>query len=193
MKTMKLFNRLLVPVLALAMGACTNNEEIEGNGHGYDEATFSLIAVSVGDTNATVEASVSGNTEAPYYCFWTDNVTSPVSDVISAHLKSISVSRHILSTGTTTHTAEGLRPGGKSYRFILTGLLANGTSYNEPVVVDFATAGDFRKASWALSYPNPDDQPTTVTLSGIPGNYVYGYMTKEEWDATDIKTLVNAE
>ena len=193
MKKMKLFNWLLIPSLALAMTACTDNEEIEGDGHGYDEATFFLEAVSVGNTSATVKASVTGNVEAPYICFFTDDVTSPASTAVSNYLKTISVSRHILSTGTNTYTADELRQGGKKYRCIMTGLLANGRTYNDPVVLEFATAGDFEKAAWTLSYPNPDDQPTFVTLSGIPTDYVYGFMTKAEWEETDIKTIANAK
>lgn len=188
---MKLFYRLLIPGLALALAACTDEEEIEGNGHGLDEAVFSLEKVSVDNTTATVKASATGNKDATYYCFETSDLTSKPEKVVSDHLKTISVTRHILSTGTTTHVAEGLRPGGKKYRFIMTGLLANGVAYNEPVVLDFETTGDFAKQNWQLAYPNPNDQPTMVSISGVPTDYVYGFMTKEAWAATDIKTIVN--
>lgn len=190
---MKLFNWLLIPSLAVAMIACTDDEEIEGDGHGFDEVTFFLKEVSVDNTSVTVEASVEGNKEATYYCFLTADVSSPVYEIISSHLKTITVNRHILSSGKTTHTTDGLRQGGKKYRYIMTGLLANGQSYNEPAIFEFETKGDFQKAEWSLARPNPENQPTVVQISGIPTDYVYGFMTKAEWDATDIKAIVNAD
>lgn len=196
MKTMKLFNALLVTGSVLALGACTDKEEIEGDGHGFDEATFQVEVVSVGKTEVSVKTSATGDPDATYWGFLTDDVVSPAADLISDELGGVSVTRHILSTGTVEVPAiTGLRQGGKAYRYIVTGLLANGSTYGTPAEAVFTTAGDFTKdAAWAVTYPDPEFDPTTVKVSGTGEvQYVFGMMTQEAYKATSIKEIVNGD
>ena len=190
MKRIKLVLSAVVMLSALA--ACTNKEEIEGTGHGFDEATFSVEAVSVENTAATFKVSSSGAPGATYYGFLTDDMLSKPEALVKSALSGVNVTRHILSSGTTTPKVEGLRQGGKAYRYIVTGLLANGATYNTPVAAEFVTAGDFTANSvGVISYPNPISEPTTVKFEGFPGKFVYG-LSETELSAEQIKEIVNS-
>ena len=191
MKKIKLVLSAVVMLSALA--ACTNKEEIEGNGHGFDEATFSVEAVSVENTAATFKVSSSGVSGATYYGFLTDDMLSKPEALVKSALSGVNVTRHILSSGTTTPKVEGLRQGGKAYRYIVTGLLSNGATYNTPVTAEFVTAGDFKANSvGVISYPDPVSEPTTVVFEGFPGKFVYG-ISETELSAEQIKVIVNSD
>ena len=191
MKRIKLVLSAVVMLSALA--ACTNKEEIEGTGHGFDEATFSVEAVSVENTAATFKVSSSGVSGATYYGFLTDDMLSKPEALVKSALSGVNVTRHILSSGTTTPKVEGLRQGGKAYRYIVTGLLSNGATYNTPVTADIVTAGDFvANSAGVISYPNPVSEPTTVVFEGFPGKFVYGY-SESEITPEAIKLIVNTD
>lgn len=190
MKKIRIFFSALVTLAVAA--ACQDKEEIEGSGNGFNQATFAVSTVSVGNTSVTVQTSVTGNLDATYYGFLTEDVTTNVSSLVSKTISGMSVTRHILSTGTTEVTKEGLRPGGKAYRYIVTGLLANGATYNDPVFVDFETTGNLTNNSvGTIEQPNPVPQPTTFKFSGFPGKYVYGYTDDTTFDVAALKKVMN--
>lgn len=191
---MKKIGIYLSAVVMLAMvAACAKNEAIEGNGHGFDEATFKVEATSVENTKATFTITSTGATGATYFGFLTEDMESKASDLVAAALKGVNVTRHMLSSGTTTVTEEDLRQGGKAYRYIVSGLLSNGATYNEPVFVEINTTGDFVEDSeGVISYPNPVSEPTTVKFSGFPGKFIYGF-TESEITAEDIKLIANSD
>lgn len=192
-KTMKFFGGLFVLGSLVAFNACTNKEEIEGNGQGVNRAVFSLETVDVGPTNVTVKATATGAEGATYFGFLTDDLTSDLLDLLNAKLKGVTITRHILSSGTTEFEETGLRPGGKEYRYVLAGLLANGTQYNDPISINFKTKGDFTTDSeGVISYPDPVSDPTGISFEGFPGKYYYGFMTAEEFAATNIADIVNS-
>jgi hypothetical protein len=189
MKKIRIFFSATATLLLIA--ACVNKEEIEGNGHGFDEATFTLSAVSVENTGATIQITSEGAKGATYYGFLTDDVTTAAASLVSKRIGAIAVTRHILSSGNTTVDVKDLRQGGKAYRYIVTGLLANGTIYNDPVELTFTTAGDFANNSvGTISYPNPVSEPTTVKFEGFPGKYVYGF-SGPGFDLDALKKKVN--
>lgn len=191
---MKKIGIYLSAVVMLAISAaCAKNEAIEGNGHGFDEATFKVEATSVENTKATFTITSTGATGATYFGFLTEDMESKASDLVAAALKGVNVTRHMLSSGTTTVTEEDLRQGGKAYRYIVSGLLSNGATYNEPVFVEINTTGDFVEDSeGVISYPNPVSEPTTVKFSGFPGKFIYGF-TESEITAEDIKLIANSD
>ncbi len=191
---MKKIGIYLSAIVMLAMvAACAKNEAIEGNGHGFDEATFKVEATSVENTKATFTITSTGATGATYFGFLTEDMESKASDLVAAALKGVNVTRHMLSSGTTTVTEEDLRQGGKAYRYIVSGLLSNGATYNEPVFVEINTTGDFVEDSeGVISYPNPVSEPTTVKFSGFPGKFIYGF-TESEITAEDIKLIANSD
>lgn len=191
MKKIRIFFSATAALLLVA--ACVNKEELEGNGHGFDEATFTLSAVSVENTSATLNISSAGAQGATYYGFLTEDVTSEAAALVSKQVGAISVTRHILSSGNTSVTVKDLRQGGKAYRYIVTGLLANGTTYNDPVELSFTTSGDFTNNSvGTISYPEPLSEPTTVKFEGFPGKYVYGY-SGVGFDLDALKKQVNKD
>jgi len=181
-------------VMLAGMVACTNKEAIEGNGHGFDEATFSIETVSVENTTASFKITSTGFPGATYYGFLSADMESKASDVVDAKLSTINVTRHILSSGTNTVEEKGLRQGGKKYRYIVTGLLANGATYNEPVVADIATTGDYTTGSLAVSVASITAQTPVFSISGVDGKAAYAVVTKEVADSysSNEKELFNA-
>ena len=179
MKTMKLFYALLLTGSLAGLAACTDKEEIEGDGHGFDEATFSVTATNVGNTEATFTLSQTGNAEATYYGFLSDDLSSKASDLIAAEISSLSVTRHILMKGTNEVSVKGLRQGGRNYRYIVTGLLANGTTYNEPVEAVIETTGNYTTGTLAVSVAGIAAQTPTFSISGVDGLAAYAVLEKE--------------
>ena len=177
---MKKIGIYLSAVVMLAISAaCAKNEAIEGNGHGFDEATFKVEATSVENTKATFTITSTGATGATYFGFLTNDMESKASDLIASVLKGVNVTRHMLSSGKTTDTVEGLRQGGKQYRYIVTGLLANGATYNEPVMATIETPGDYKTGSLNVSVAKITAQAPVFSITGVEEMAAYAVVSKE--------------
>ena len=177
---MKKIGIYLSAVVMLAISAaCAKNEAIEGNGHGFDEATFKVEATSVENTKATFTITSTGATGATYFGFLTNDMESKASDLIASVLKGVNVTRHMLSSGKTTDTVEGLRQGGKQYRYIVTGLLANGATYNEPVMATIETPGDYKTGSLNVSVAQITAQAPVFSITGVEEMAAYAVVSKE--------------
>ena len=177
---MKKIGIYLSAVVMLAISAaCAKNEAIEGNGHGFDEATFKVEATSVENTKATFTITSTGATGATYFGFLSNDMESKASDLIASVLKGVNVTRHMLSSGKTTDTVEGLRQGGKQYRYIVTGLLANGATYNEPVMATIETPGDYKTGSLNVSVAKITAQAPVFSITGVEEMAAYAVVSKE--------------
>ena len=177
---MKKIGIYLSAVVMLAISAaCAKNEAIEGNGHGFDEATFKVEATSVENTKATFTITSTGATGATYFGFLSNDMESKASDLIASVLKGVNVTRHMLSSGKTTDTVEGLRQGGKQYRYIVTGLLANGATYNEPVMATIETPGDYKTGSLNVSVAQITAQAPVFSITGVEEMAAYAVVSKE--------------
>ena len=177
---MKKIGIYLSAVVMLAISAaCAKNEAIEGNGHGFDEATFKVEATSVENTKATFTITSTGFTGATYFGFLSNDMESKASDLIASVLKGVNVTRHMLSSGKTTDTVEGLRQGGKQYRYIVTGLLANGATYNEPVMATIETPGDYKTGSLNVSVAKITAQAPVFSITGVEEMAAYAVVSKE--------------
>lgn len=190
MKTKRLFNALLVAGFAAALAACSTKEQIEGNGLGFNDAEFKIELTKVGQTGATLTLS-SSDAKAPFYGFLTDDLKSKSSELVEEFVDGMSdINTSVVWTKKKVLPISGLCQGGHPYRFIMTGLLPNGDIYHEPVEIVFTTEGEYVKnPAWVFAYPDPESDPSTVTLDGTTGSYILGVLPKADYEATTIKEI----
>lgn len=192
MRTIKLFGLLIAGLSLFALASCDEKEEDQ---LGFDAAEFAVQATTVGESSATVTVTVTGNENATWYGFITDDLQTSASVLVKNTVGKLNVTRHILSGAShKSIDIDGLRRGGALYRFIVTGLVADGTIYGTPAEVIFETAGELVANSVGeITYPDPVSQPTTVSFSGFPGTFVYGYMPKSEYSLAALKVKMNED
>ncbi len=192
MRTIKLFGLLLAGLSLFALASCDDKEE---ETLGFDAAEFAVQATTVGESSATITVTVTGNENATWFGFLTDDLQTSAAALVKNTVGKLNVTRHIISGAShKSIDVDGLRKGGAFYRFIVTGLVADGTIYGTPAEVIFETAGEFVANSVGeISYPNPVSEPTTVTFTGFPGTFVYGYMPKSEYSLEALKVKMNED
>ena len=192
MRTSKLFGLLLAGLSLFALASCNDKEE---DVLGFDQAKFLVAPDAIGETSATLIVSVTGNDNATWYGFLTTDTQTDAATVVKSKIAATSVTRHILN-GSPLKKIEidGLRKGGALYRYIVTGLLADGKIYGTPAEYVFETKGEFVANSvGTITYPNPVSEPTTVQFAGFPGTYVYGYFPKAEYSRAALKVKMNED
>ncbi|MBR1873161.1 MAG: hypothetical protein IJ795_08150 [Bacteroidales bacterium] len=179
---MRKIKLLSVGVAALAiLFGCQQKEQQAGDApkKGLQTAVFAAETTAVDNTSATFKVTVTENDEATWYCILTDDITSKPSVAVSNALKDINVTRHILEYSHSKDTTfTGLRQGWP-YRFIVTGLIANGTTYGEPAVVEFNAGGDIiyshdelkKNTDIVIEAAVDEEGKATINISHAPEKY----------------------
>lgn len=181
MRRIKLLSVALA-ALAVAFG-CTPKEQAAADGpkKGLQTAVFSAEATAIGTNSATFHVDVKENDQATWYCVLTEDLTSKPEDAFAKAMGSVNVTRHILEGSHSKDTTfTGLRQGWP-YRFIVSGLIANGTAYGTPAVVEFNADGDIiwskdelaADTEIAITAEISEEGEATIAVTGAPEKYAF--------------------
>lgn len=181
MRRIKLLSVALA-ALAVAFG-CTPKEQAAADGpkKGLQTAVFSAEATAIGTNSATFHVDVKENDQATWYCVLTEDLTSKPEDAFAKAMGSVNVTRHILEGSHSKDTTfTGLRQGWP-YRFIVSGLIANGTAYGTPAVVEFNADGDIiwskeelaADTEIAITAEISEEGEATIAVAGAPEKYAF--------------------
>ena len=181
MKTTKLLKAAFITLGAVALLACTKRAKEAEPGYGWGDAVFNLEVVSVGESEATLQESATGNDEAPFYGFVTNDISSKVETVIATQMKSITANWGILKTGKPEAVkVTGLRRGGAAYRYVVFGLTPDGRTYGTPAVATFETAGEFKTGQIEVNYLGRDDKKVdSFSVSGATSDWDFAIVARE--------------
>lgn len=150
---MKLVNFFKMAVLAFAAAVVIGCEQQDptgegtGNGDGStlnENLTFTLALKDVLANSVTITVSHDGATTDTWYGFVTTDTESDEEDLIKAEVKNLLEKGNGKITGLkkakNTNDKISDLEASTDYRYIVTGLTSNGTSYGKPASLDFSTA-----------------------------------------------------
>ena len=191
--------------LALMALSCANKEQPKEKG--FDVAQFAVQMSEITAVSATAQVTVTENMDAPWYGFVTADLESSAEEVVDNTVSSLSVGWNMLNTGNKNVPVENLIPGGFNYRYIVTGLAADGRTYGTPAEVNFRTVMDYSvNPDWSVSFIgtvlDEGEYATYYQVSGLEAGGYFGYIvvTAEDYEtygaaeiaAQDAETIIRA-
>lgn len=154
-------------MLAMTFTGCKTEEQ--GGDGAITDATFTVSVISA-ESNSATAAVTSTNSEATWYCFYTEDLTGNVNDIVAAEVAGLSDVASVLRSGNRAVTFEGLQPK-TNYRAIVTGLTSDGTVYGTPAVDEFTSGrvvGEIEEnTAWEMSYGGRIVYDQTLSISDI--------------------------
>lgn len=213
----KTFKFLMTAAAAFAFAACTPNADPEdtgkedNNGDKTEEVelnqdlAFTLEVTEVEADQAKVKVQHNGESKDTWYGFVTAEVGESDASLIAAEVKKMTDAGKISGLKkqtSTTVTIRGLEQK-TAYRYIVFGLSESGMPYGNASSVEFTTPkGETQyKANdaWTVAYAgageiNGTAYEHTVKVTSTDQNkyFITGY-TKEEFEASDIKTIAEGD
>lgn len=152
MKTKNFLRLSFIGVLAVLAMSCVKDKDQPAK-KGFNVAAFSVQIADITATSATAKVTVAENPEAPWYGFITKDLETKAAELVEAEVKTLSVSNKILNVGDKDIPLNGLISGGFNYRYIVTGLAADGRVYGNPVDIAFRTSSDFTpETAYVINY-----------------------------------------
>ncbi|MBO8480599.1 MAG: hypothetical protein IAB76_05780, partial [Bacteroidetes bacterium] len=148
---------------------------------------FTVSVSGITQTSANASVTSTGDATDTWYCFATEDLTSPLADVVASEVAELgSDLSSVLRDGNDMVQLSGLSAG-KSYRAVVTGLRSDGTTYGTPVAASFRTSApdvDYvENPNWTVTYAgkgsyqgSPADL-ISVTVSGGSDTYTTGVIT----------------
>ena len=163
---------------------------------------FTVSVSGITQTSANASVTSTGDATDTWYCFATEDLTSPLADVVASEVAELgSDLSSVLRDGNDMVQLSGLSAG-KSYRAVVTGLRSDGTTYGTPVAASFRTSApdvDYvENPNWTVTYAgkgsyqgSPADL-ISVTVSGGSDTYTTGVITVEDFGQTGIQAFVES-
>lgn len=163
---------------------------------------FTVSVSGITQTSANASVTSTGDATDTWYCFATEDLTSPLADVVASEVAELgSDLSSVLRDGNDMVQLSGLSAG-KSYRAVVTGLRSDGTTYGTPVAASFRTSApdvDYvENPNWTVTYAgkgsyqgSPADL-ISVTVSGGSDTYTTGVITVEDFGQAGIQAFVES-
>jgi len=185
MKAKKLF--LLLGIAALATVGCKKSDETI---RGLQTANFNAEASAVTDSTATITVTVTGNDDAAWYGFLTTDTETNAAELAASYIGSQNINRHKLRGEKNVQIPLSGLTAGQHYRYIVSGTLADGTTYGTPGVADFVATGDFiydeltRDDKIGITYVETTDDATYLKFTNAPSKFYFVSVTTKEFEGT---------
>lgn len=200
MKTKNFFRLFFVGALAILALSCDKTKD-QPQVKGFNVAKMSVQIADITATTATAQVSVTENEEALWYGFVTEDLETPLEELVEDVVGSLTVSKKILNKGSQNLPLVGLIPGGFNYRYVVTGLAADGRTYGTPVETFFRTSSDFAPNElFQIEYFGTVNDPengyiTALGFSGIAAGEYFSYtvVDAETYEALGVAEIISQD
>lgn len=140
--------------------------------------TFTLSVSNITENTANATVTSTGDDTDTWYCFATTDLTSELSEVVSAEVAKLGSNvSSVLKSGNTMVQLSDLTPGVR-YRAVVTGLKSDGSTYGTPVSAEFKTTAapvEYKvNDNWTVAYVGKG------TYEGIPVDIISVTSTDDE-------------